>query len=134
MLKADELLAALRERGVKNAQVEETLGLPSSRVAEIFGKRRRLQYDEGVQLIERFGIADPALEPLSIPVARLVVLYLAEAVGSPLRPEDPRVEELARDIRAFSSFASDPRRRQSPEAAEGFFQGLRSAPDRKVRS
>jgi len=38
--------------------------------------------------------------------------------------EEPALQELAEDLRAFSVFAANPKVRQSVEAAEGFFQAL----------
>lgn len=129
MLSADELLAALRERGVKNAEIAELLDLPSSRVSELFSGKRRLQLDEAKKLVERYQLED-RVNPLSLPIARLLVLYGADALDVDIAPDDPRVEELARDFRAFSMFANDPRVRESEEVVQAFFQGLRLAPGR----
>ncbi|HYI43692.1 MAG TPA: hypothetical protein VD768_08740 [Sphingomicrobium sp.] len=123
MVGADELLAALRERGVKNADIARVLDLPSSRVAEMYTGKRRLQLDEAKRLVEHYGIED-RLNPVSVPVARLLVLYVADGLGLKLPPEDPRVEELALTVRAFSEFAADPQVRESAEAAVGFLRGV----------
>jgi antitoxin component HigA of HigAB toxin-antitoxin module len=129
MLGADELLKILEQRGVTRAEISRVLNLPSSRVSEMYTGKRRLQLDEAKTLVEKFGIEE-GVNPLSVPIARLLILYGADSLGVPLSPEDPRVEELARDFRAFSMFAADPRVRESTEAVEGFFRGLRLGQDR----
>jgi plasmid maintenance system antidote protein VapI len=55
MLSANELLTTLRERGVTNADIQRVLGLPSSRVSEMFTGKRRLQLDEAKKLVERLA-------------------------------------------------------------------------------
>lgn len=133
MLAASELLALLEARGITRADIGRVLKLPSSRISEMYNGRRRLQLDEAKKLVEAFRV-DESAEPLSVPIARLLVLYAAEALEAPLSPDDRRVEELARDFRAFSEFATDPRVRSSQEAVAAFFQGLRLAPGRTTES
>ncbi len=129
MLSAKELLGILRKRGIKNAAVGRVLKLPSSRVAELFGGKRRLQLDEANTLIAAFGIEDE-VSPLNGPSARLLVLHAAERLGADVSPEDPEVEELAQDFRAFSEFVASRKVRENVEAFEAFLQGLRAAPGR----
>lgn len=124
MLSADELLTLLRKRGVKNAQIERALKLPSSRVSELFKGERQLKLHEYKKLVEEFGLEE--LSPsLSEPIARLMVLYAAERLGAEMRPEDPQVEELAQEFAALSRFAADPDVRPSLDAFQAFLQGLR---------
>lgn len=137
MLGAREILELLEQREITPAQIARALKLPSSRVAEIFnfafgrpGKPRKLTLEEAKILVEKFDLEE-RLSPLSVPTARLLVLYAADALGAPVDPDDPRVEELARDLRAFSQFAADPQVRESESLVEGFFQGLRLAPGRR---
>jgi hypothetical protein len=124
MLSANELLTTLRERGVTNADIQRVLGLPSSRVSEMFTGKRRLQLDEAKKLVEEFEIEEP-IRPLNGPIARLLVLHAATRLGARLGPEDPQVEELARDFEAVSRFAARPTVRQSVDAFEGFLEALR---------
>jgi antitoxin component HigA of HigAB toxin-antitoxin module len=131
MIGANELLTILRDRGVKNADIATLLELPSSRVAELYSGRRRLRLDEAKKLVEHYRIEE-RISPLTVPIARQLVLYAADQMGLPLAPDDPRTDELARDFRAFSIFATDPRVRESEEAAAAFFQGLRLAPTRSA--
>lgn len=132
MLAADELLKLLEDRGVSRADIGRALKLPSSRISEMYKGRRRLHLDEAKKLVETFRIEEsaPGSEPLSVPIARLLVLYAAERLETPLSPDDRRVEELAQEFRAFSEFATDPRARTSQEAVAAFFRGLRLAPNR----
>lgn len=129
MLGASELLSILDQRGVSRADIGRVLKLPSSRVSEMYSGRRRLQLDEAKKLVEHFGVEE-SVNPLTTPIARLLVLHAAEALSLSIEPDDQRVEAIARDFRAFSQFAADPRVRESVETAQGFLQGLRLAPGR----
>jgi hypothetical protein len=95
----------------------------------MYSGKRRLQLDEAKKLVERFDIEE-RINPLSTRVARLLVLHAVMALNLPLDPQDERVEEIARDFRAFSQFAADPRVRESEQSVEAFLQGLRLAPSR----
>ncbi|GAA0295664.1 hypothetical protein GCM10009087_01760 [Sphingomonas oligophenolica] len=75
MLGSSDLLAALerlKAQGLTtNAQLSRLLGLPSSRIAEIFAGRRQVTIDEMKLMVEHFGLegASPApsaetLEPI----------------------------------------------------------------------
>jgi hypothetical protein len=124
VLDTDELLARLKDKGVRNIDIANALGLPDSRIPEIKRKERKLTLDEGAKLVRAFGLepSPEAVEPLPGPVLRLVVRYLAEELGS--RPEEGALEELTADVRAFAEYVADPKRRQSLDAAEAFFQAL----------
>lgn len=54
VLETQEFLAEIRRRAGSDAEVGRALGLPSSRVAELFGGKRRLRYDEAKTLSDRF--------------------------------------------------------------------------------
>lgn len=124
VLDTDELLARLKARGVKNVEIAKALGLPDSRVPEIRRKERALKLDEAVKLVRAFGLEqDFRADPLPASIVRLVVQYVASELG--VRPSNQQLEELSRDVRAFSEFAGDPRVRRSAEAAEAFFQAMR---------
>lgn len=134
MLGANELLGILEAKGVKRADIARVLDLPSPRITEMYKGERRLQLDEAKKLVERFEIEEAALSPLSVPIARLLVLYAAESLGVDVSPDDERVEGLAQEFRAFSEFAADPQARESQEQVQAFFRGLRLAPSRAIGS
>lgn len=132
VLTKGELFAALEAKGVTNVQMQNALELPSSRVSELRRgfpgsdtdlKPRELTYDEGVKLIQAFlPELDQQAPPLPVPILRLVVLHIARRLGCPVREE--QVSDLAEDLRAFAEYASDPKVRGLPEAADGFFRAL----------
>lgn len=121
VLDTEQLLNRLKEVGARNVDMARVLGLPDSRIAEIKGKRRALKLDEAAKLVRHYKLDEPA-NPLTTPVARLIVQHLARSLGNDVA--DSELEELAEDLRAFSAFASDPRVRSSSEAAETFFRSL----------
>jgi antitoxin component HigA of HigAB toxin-antitoxin module len=126
MLSTSELLSLLSDRGIKKAAIARVLGIDPAGVTRLYSGERGLYLDEARKLVDAFKLpVDSAPPPLTIPIARLLVLHGAEALGAELSPDDPRVQELAQDFRAFSMFATDPRVRESTSAVEGFFQGLR---------
>ena len=126
MFYTDELLAHLAPRRARNIDIARVLGLPDSRVPEIKRKDRALKLDEAVKLVQAFGLEqDQAALPLTDQVLRLVVRYVALEVGAQVGGDDPRLEELTADLRAFSAFVADPKVRRSVEASEGFFQAMR---------
>jgi hypothetical protein len=133
---ADQILAKLKQRGVTHAQIAGVLGVATANATKLYnaagktGKPRRLTYDEAVLLIKKFDL-NPATEsdevgPLSLPVARLVVQYVASRLCQSQPVDESLVEDTARDVQAFSAFASRPHLRESESHVEGFFQGLRS--------
>jgi hypothetical protein len=126
VMDTDELLARLKEKGVRNVDMARALNLPESRIPEIKDKRRALKLDEAAKLARAFAL-EPTQEasPLPIPILRLVVQYVGLAFGARLEGRERLIAELTEDLRAFSSFASDPKVRSSIEAAETFFQAMR---------
>lgn len=54
VLETEEFLAEIRRRAKTDAEVGRLLGLPSSRVAELFSGKRRLRYDEAKRLADHF--------------------------------------------------------------------------------
>ena len=133
MLSAAQLLKLLEERNIPQRAIADALGVAPPRVSELYAGRRRLQLDEAKRLVERFGIpehpAPPVISQLSLPVARLLVLHAAQSLGLEIRPEDMRIEELAKDFRAFSAFAADHRARENADVALGFLQGMAARRD-----
>jgi hypothetical protein len=125
VLDTDELLARLKEKGIRNVDIARVLGLPDSRIPEIRKKGRKLTLDEGAKLVRAFGLEpSPEAVPLPAPILRLAVRYLATEFGHSQEDEE-KLEELIADIQAFSEFVADPKVRRSVEAAEGFFQAMR---------
>ena len=125
MLDTDELLARLEERGIRNVDIAKTLGLPDSRVPEIKRKERALKLDEAAKLVRAFELEqDRSASPLPDPVLRLVVQYVAVALGAQPERVRARLEELTEDLRAFSEFVSDPKVRRSIEMSEGFLRAM----------
>jgi hypothetical protein len=87
------------------------------------GKPRELTYDEGVKLIEAFGLEQShQAQPLRSSILRLAVLHVARSLQAPI--QEAQIGELAEDLRAFSEYVANPKVRSSIEAAEGFFQAL----------
>jgi hypothetical protein len=141
MRDAEEILEALKQRGVKQERIAEVLGIARPNVTRLYapdprtGKKRTLSYDEGQTLIETFGLDQDddgqSVEPMSVPVARLAVQYVAQQLGVKIDPDDARVEDLAQDIRAYSEFAASSQIGENLDRAEGWLDGRRSrAPGR----
>ena len=128
MLSTYELRALLRQRKIKGGEVATVLGVTKAVVSRIYSGKRPLKLDEARRLIEHFKLTETSpgsLSPLTLPVSRLLILYLGNRLGVKIDPDDPRLAELAQDFRSFSIFALDPRLGESTEAVEGFLQGLR---------
>jgi hypothetical protein len=126
VLTTKELLARLREKGIKNADM--ALGLTPSRVTEMYDGTRALKLDEAVKLAEAFELEQeqgPPVPPLPGPVSQLIVQHIARELGRPLKQDAPQLQELAEDLRAFSVFVTDPTVRESIDLAMTFFQALR---------
>jgi hypothetical protein len=124
VLDTDQILALLEERGIRNVDIANALGLPDSRIPEIKRKSRALKLDEGVKLVRAFGLElNQPVPPLPPAISRLIVRHLAEGLGA--EPDEARLQELSEDIRAFSEFVADPKVRRSLDAAESFFQAMR---------
>ena len=127
MMTGDQILARLKDAGIRKRDIAQTLRIPDSRVAEMYGGRRQMKLDEAVRLVEAFKLDETpqGITPLTTPIARLLVQHVALAVGAQLDPESPVVSALAADLRAFSEFAADRRVRDSIQAADGFLHGIR---------
>lgn len=127
VLTRDQLLERLNakvdRKEIRNVDIARALGLPDSRIPALLRGERRIFFDEATRLVQAFELEqDPAAEPLRASILRLAVLHIARRLG--LKVEEPALQELAEDLRAFSVFAANPKVRQSVEAAEGFFQAL----------
>jgi hypothetical protein len=125
VLNSAQLLARLTDRGVKNVQIARALAIPESRVTEMRSGKRRIKLDEAAKLVDAFELETEGGEitPLTTPIARLLVLHLADSLDVDI-PE-PKLSELAADFRVFSTFVSNPRVRDSVDAAGAFLQGVR---------
>lgn len=124
VLNTKELLALLEARGVKNREIARALGINDSRVTEIKKGTRQVKLDEAATLVRAFGLQQDRLAPVHPRMSRLLVQYVAGAVGRKLDPESPQMRELVADIEAFSRFVADPQVRDSVEAAEAFFRAM----------
>ena len=122
VLDTDELLARLKSKGAKNIEIARVLGLPDSRIPEIRRKERALKLDEAAKLVQAFGLEEDQ-QPIHPQVLRLAVLYVAAELGS--SPSEDQIQELTRDVKAFSEFVADPTVRRSVESAQGFFRAMR---------
>lgn len=120
------ILDLLSERGVKRARIAEALGLPASRITELYKGERRLYHDEAVKLVEEFNL-DDRRDPLAEPTARLLVIYAIQQLGQRPDPESPQVLELAQDFRAFARFAANPEFAANQPALEAFLHGRASS-------
>lgn len=54
VLTTEDFLAEIRQRAGVDAEVGRALGIPSSRVAELFAGKRRLRYDEAKTLADKY--------------------------------------------------------------------------------
>ena len=130
VLTTKELLARLRDRNVKNADIARALQITPSRVTELFNGERALKLDEAAKLVAAFDLEaeqspDSKVSPLPAPVSRLVVQHIARQLDRPLEEDSPQLEALAEDLRAFAEFVTDPAVRESIDLAMAFFQALR---------
>jgi len=128
VLTTKELLARLREKGVKNADIARALNVTPSRVTEMYDGTRALKLDEAVKLVDAFDLEQQPsqrVSPLPAPVSQLLVRHIALQLGHPLNEDSQQLRELAEDIRAFAEFVTDPEVRGSIDLATAFFQALR---------
>ena len=127
MLGTVELLEELKRRGVRHADMSRALKLPTSRIAEMYCGKRNVRLDEAKTLVEAFDLDDgERVPPISEETARLLILHVANELGSPLSPDDDQVAELALDFQAFSKFARAHRPAPSPDATSGFLYARRT--------
>jgi hypothetical protein len=125
VLNTEQLLARLRDKGIRNGDIAKTLSINPSRVTEIMKGDRRVLLDEAVKLVQAFELEpETKATPLPASMIRLIVLYVGTVLGAPQERIQARLEELTAALRAFSEFVSDPKVRRSSESAEGFFQAL----------
>lgn len=116
----ERLNAKVRGGEVRNVDIAHALGLPSSRIPALLRGDRRIYLDEATRLIEAFAL-EPGQAPIPHQLLRLLARHLAARVDIP----ESEIEELAKDLRAFFAFASNPEVRKTVELAEGFFAALR---------
>ena len=139
MLTGPQILDELERRGVKQKQIGQLLGLPSSRTSELYAGTRALKLGEAVALVNKWGLdAPPVTEPiepepmqLNERVSRLLVLHVANELGIPFDPEDELVAELALDLQAFARFAQSRAVRVTTATTQSFLQGR--IPERRRR-
>jgi predicted XRE-type DNA-binding protein len=124
VLDTRELLALLEARGIKNREIAKALGVNDSRVTEIKKGQRQVKLDEAATLVRTFGLEQNRLEPLHPRMSRLLVQYVAAALGKKLDPETPESREVIATVEAFSRFVADPQVRGSVEAADNFFRAM----------
>lgn len=135
MLTTQELLARLRDKRVKNADIARALNVTPSRVTEMYDGRRALKLDEAVRLVTAFELEQapsPAGSLLPAPIARLAVEHIARELRAPLQRNQRKLDDLAEDLRAFAEFVTDPKVRESIDLATAFFQAMslrRRAPE-----
>jgi hypothetical protein len=124
VLDTQELLRLLNERKIPNGEIARALNLNPSRITELKKGERRLLLDEAVKLVQAFELEPaPQASPIPHSIMRLVVRHVADRLRCPL--EEPLLEDVAEDLRAFSEFAASPRVRRSIDAAEAFFAAMR---------
>lgn len=122
MFGTDELLHALESRGVAQAEMARVLGLPSSRISEMYARKRQVKLDEAKKLVDAFGLEDaPSVPPINEQIARLLILHVANRLNAPC--SDTVLQELALDFQAFSRFARAHLPAPSPESTLGFLAG-----------
>ena len=135
MLRQADILTELAARGIKQGEIADALGITRPNANKLFkpaaktGKTRSLTFDEGVTLIERFGLDKPddsPVEAMGVRAARLVVQYVAQQLGVKIDPDDGRVEDLAQDIRAYSEFVATAHVGDNQDRAQGWLDGRRS--------
>lgn len=121
------LLDTLERKGVTRADIARALGLPSPRITEMYSGKRRVMLDEAKRLVDTFNLEQSdQVEPISEGVARLLARHVATRLGKPLPGDDPLLQELAEDLRAFANFAQHQRPAPTPDAAAGFLAGRQS--------
>lgn len=124
VMNTTQLLARLKDVGARNVDMARVLGIPDSRIAEIRAGKRQVKLDEAAKLVEFYKLEEAGtITPLTTPIARLLVLHVANSVQADL--PDEAIADLAADLRAFATFVSDPQVRDSVQAADGFLQALR---------
>lgn len=96
-----EKLTAVRDSGkVTNADIGRVLGLPSSRIAEVFARTRQIKVDEMKALVEHFGWEEQP-EPPEAPNASTL-----EPILDALLPLAPSGRVTAQSRRALAEALS----------------------------
>jgi hypothetical protein len=100
------------------------LKLPQPRITELYKGERRLKLDEAQALVSHYRLQE--VGGLAEPVARLAVLHVAESLGARIPADDPRLEEIALDLKELSEFAARPEVRQEVAQVSGFLAGRKT--------
>jgi hypothetical protein len=110
----------------KGVAISDCLKINSASASRLVNGERSLKLDEAKKLVEQFGLQapQPKVGPISPEVMRLLLLHVARSLGLTLRPDDPKIDEVARDLRMVLSLAPDSSVLQSEDAAKGFLLGL----------
>lgn len=126
MITTREILEALEDRGVSKTAIAQALGVANARVTELYKGDRKLSHDEAVTLAEMFDLVeDRGGPPLTLPLAKLLVLLAAHRVGAEVDPEEPVVEELAQEFVALASAQDVPGVREAMENIPAMFAAMR---------
>lgn len=115
VLTVDQFLAEIRRRAPSDAAVGRALGLPSSRIAELFSGKRRLQYEEARTLAEAFQLDGTNSGVNAATLTTILTACLRNAPSGGWTADDaPR---LARAVEhALELLASGPANRSSEDA------------------
>jgi transcriptional regulator with XRE-family HTH domain len=125
VIDSDTLLRKLLDAGITQAKIARVLRVDPSQISQLYKGKRQIKLDEAKKLVEEFDLdgADAA-PPINEQTARLLILHMANRLGSPLLPTDDLVQELALDFQAFSKFARSHLPALSPEATTAFLAGI----------
>jgi hypothetical protein len=132
MLGSKEILSALEDKGVPRKEIADVLKVDPSQITRLYGdnpnqKPRKLTHDEAVILATKYELeSDQGPKPLPPAVWRLVANRIAIRLQLPLREDDPRLQELVRDLAAFSRFVRNRQVQGLVEATENFFDAIDS--------
>jgi hypothetical protein len=120
-----ELTARIDRGDIEKVDIASVLGIHPSGVTRLFADGRQLKHDEAVKLVAAFRL-EPSVPPLPPPVWRLVAHHIAAKLALPLKEDDPRLQELVRELAAFSRFARHRQVQGLLQAAEHFFEAMQS--------
>lgn len=122
-----ELLDRLEKAGIKNAAIARALNVAPSRVTELKKGERAIKLDEAAKLVAQFQLESPQapqkVAPLSAPVCRLIVRWVAERLDC--EAGEDRLQAIAEDVRAFAEYVADPRVRGSIDLQAAYFDVVR---------
>lgn len=122
MFNTAELLEKIRPLAT-NAEIARILKVAPPRISEMFRGDRKVQLDEAWRLVQHFGLDREPANPVTTPIAKLMVLHVARGVGV-YSADDHQVEELAKDLAAFATCALDPQWRGQMESLAQILQGI----------